>query len=81
MDRACTTPPILIGSSKWRIEVDDLKVGDIVRWKHSTTRPLRRGIIVEFSWSPRWCQVFSFNSGQTVLKRMDRLFKVEVGGV
>lgn len=60
--------------------MNDLKKGDIVKWCHSTTRPLRRGIIVEFGWSPKWCQVFSFNSGQTVLKRMDRLTKVEDRG-
>ena len=60
--------------------MSNLKVGDIVKWKHSTTRPLRRGIIVEFSRPPKWCRVFSFNSGQIVLKRMDNLIKVEDEG-
>ena len=59
--------------------MDDLKVGDIVKWS-TWPGPLRRGTIVEFNWTPKWCQVFSFNSGQIVLKRMDRLTKVEVRG-
>ena len=61
----------------------DFKKGDIVKWCHSTTRPLRRGIIMkagEWSLGYKWFQVFSFHSGQTVLKRVDSLTKVEDRG-
>ena len=63
--------------------MNDLKVGDIVKWNHASKRILQRGIIMKPADRPsgdKWFRVFSFHSGQTVLKRMDRLTKVEVGG-
>ena len=64
--------------------MSNLKKGDIVKWR-SLTPDGHRGIIVGFrrslvnnEWF--WFRVFSFNSGQIVLKRMDNLIKVEERG-
>ena len=70
--------PALVGSSKWRIEVDDLKVGDIVKWRTPFGRPVYRGTIVKINGEE--ATVLWFDTGWRLTDSKDNLIKVEERG-
>ena len=63
--------------------MDDLKKGDIVKWRHGKPSEERRGTIIGKSMeglSDDWLQIFSFSEGQEVVHHISYLTKVEERG-
>ena len=74
---------MLITSPKWRFEVSNFKVGDIVKWRHGKPSEERRGTIIGKSMeglSDDWLQIFSFSEGRDVVHHISYLAKVEERG-
>ena len=67
--------PALVGSSKWRIEVNDLKVGDLVRYKAPWAH---RGLVTKINAGE--ATVFWFATGQSTSPPEGSLIKVEDRG-
>ena len=63
--------------------MNDLKKGDIVKWRHGKPSEERRGTIIGKSMeglSDDWLQIFSFSEGRDVVHHISYLAKVEERG-
>ena len=63
--------------------MDDLKKGDIVKWRHGKPSEERRGTVIGKSMeglSDDWLQIFSFSEGRDVVHHISYLAKVEERG-
>ena len=70
-------PSHAFGASKWRFEVDDLKVGDLV----ITYTPVpKRALIIAETQDPDWVNVLWFETGNTRSAKKSWFQKVEVRG-
>jgi hypothetical protein len=83
--------PVLVGSSKWRVEAMNLKKGDIVKWRSQTSKSMsgneiakeHRGTVIGKSvegLSDDWLHILSFSEGREVVHHISYLIKVEERG-